>query len=74
MADTYNHTIYGVELIVEGNYEEAEKRTYDYPGSPHAFEITKVYAEGDISDLLDYFGNESILEQLEKEILDKHYS
>lgn len=74
MADTFNHKLYDVELIVEGNYQEAEPRTHDYPGDAHSFEITKVYAEGDIRELLDYCGKDTLLEQLEKEILEKHYS
>lgn len=74
MEETHNITIYDVELTVHGNYCKGEPREHDYPGSSHEFEITKVLALGDISDLLDYFGNSSILEQIEKEILEKHYS
>ena len=74
MEATHNITIYGVELIVSGNFSKGEPSDYEDPGYPDEFEITKVFAEGDISDLLDYFGNSSVLEQIEEEVLKQNYS
>lgn len=74
MEAIHNITIYDVKLIVHGNFHAGEPSDYENPGYPNEFEITKVFAEGDISDLLDYFGNSSVLEQIEEEVLKQNYS
>ena len=63
---TVTVNFYSHELELEGDYYKGEQRTYDYPGSPDEFELTKVIYQGvDITELLDSFNVDfRTLEQL----------
>jgi len=44
----------GVDVVVEGDYQEAEARTHDYPGCADDFYVNKVTTKnGD--DITDFF-------------------
>ena len=58
----------GVELEVEGIYEEGENATYDYPGSSDQFYIEAIYV--DSQDILNLLSNDQI-DEIEVEILNK---
>jgi hypothetical protein len=60
----------GVELEVEGMYEEGENATYDYPGSPDQFDIEAIYV--DTQDIFELLTSDQI-DEIEVKILQNYY-
>ena len=63
----------GLNFLVDGSYYPAEKGDYMTNGSPHLFEINRVYfAIGDNTcDFTEFFENE--MDEIETLILNKYY-
>ena len=64
---------YGVQLRVVGDYQPAERTTYDYPGCAEDFEVSEVYAADSKIDLCDMLDDElidivavAVLEQIQE--------
>lgn len=60
----------GVELEVEGIYEEGENATYDYPGSSDQFDIEAIYV--DTQEIFELLTSNQI-DEIEVEILNNYY-
>jgi hypothetical protein len=66
----YDITWKGLVFTVQGEYEAAEERTYDYPGSSEGFDIWSV-SVGDAC--VDFMLNDKTLKELKEEILNTYY-
>jgi hypothetical protein len=58
--ETHKIKYRGVELEVEGIYEEGEYGTYDTPGYPDQFDIEAIYV--DSQDILNLLSSDQINE------------
>jgi hypothetical protein len=58
----------GVELDVEGIYQEGEYGTYETPGYPEHFDIEAIYA--DTQDIFELLTSDQI-DEIEVKVLDK---
>lgn len=60
----------GVELHVEGYYEEGEYGTYDTPGYPSQFDIEAIYA--DTQNIFELLTSDQI-DDIEVKVLNNYY-
>lgn len=68
--ETHKIKYRGVELEVEGIYEEGEYGTYDTPGYPAQFDIEAIYV--DTQDIFELLTSDQI-DEIEVKILQNYY-
>ncbi len=70
---THEIEFYGLKIEVAGCYYKGSFETREQPADPQEFEIDAVYLNDEnITELLE--NSDDKLEELERKILEKHYS
>lgn len=68
--ETHKIKYRGVELEVDGLYEQGDRETHDYPGSTDQFDIEAIYA--DTQDIFELLTSNQI-DEIEVKILQNYY-